>query len=305
MLSISHTDKSLAAAVRPRCACHSAVWYHVVSGRKVFLAAPTTPGNLRAFEEWSSSGKQASGTGGCYACPPACPHVWLPLFPAHSAACLPPHPSCGTLVSSALYPLCLCHQPPVWRQRPAAAKHPAVPSCQPTCVQASSWLGDKLSGLVRLSVGAGDTLLLPSAWPHAVSTPEPSFAVGARPVSRSVPILPALGPSLDKADERRPCLCCRVSSAPGSACWSQVVACLWAEVWAARQAHFAETLWARPGCPAGPPHQGTHPLHLGCPSDLPCRRQFPARPGLWRHCRVLPTRAAAGGHAQVPGAVSG
>ncbi|KAL4421887.1 hypothetical protein ABPG77_003689 [Micractinium sp. CCAP 211/92] len=79
----------------------SAVWYHVVSGRKVFLAAPPTPGNLRAFEEWSSSGKQAS-----------------------------------------------------------------------------SWLGDKLSGLVRLSVGAGDTLLLPSAWPHAVSTPEPSFAVG-------------------------------------------------------------------------------------------------------------------------------
>jgi hypothetical protein len=37
-----------------------AVWYHVISGRKVFLAAPPTPANLAAFEEWSSSGKQAS-----------------------------------------------------------------------------------------------------------------------------------------------------------------------------------------------------------------------------------------------------
>lgn len=45
-------------------------------------------------------------------------------------------------------------------------------------LQASSWLGDRLGGLVRLVVGPGDTLLLPSAWPHAVSTPEASLAVG-------------------------------------------------------------------------------------------------------------------------------
>ena len=44
--------------------------------------------------------------------------------------------------------------------------------------QASSWLGSRLSGLVRLEVGPGDTLLLPSAWPHAVSTPEAAVAVG-------------------------------------------------------------------------------------------------------------------------------
>ena len=31
---------------------------------------------------------------------------------------------------------------------------------------------------MRLSVGPGDTLLLPSAWPHAVSTPEAALAVG-------------------------------------------------------------------------------------------------------------------------------
>jgi hypothetical protein len=38
----------------------AAVWYHVISGRKVFLAVPPTPANLAAFEEWSSTGKQAS-----------------------------------------------------------------------------------------------------------------------------------------------------------------------------------------------------------------------------------------------------
>lgn len=50
--------------------------------------------------------------------------------------------------------------------------YPALPP------QASSWLGERLSGLVRLDVGPGDTLVLPSAWPHAVSTPEASVAVG-------------------------------------------------------------------------------------------------------------------------------
>ncbi len=30
----------------------------MVSGRKVFLAAPNTAANLAAFEHWSSSGKQ-------------------------------------------------------------------------------------------------------------------------------------------------------------------------------------------------------------------------------------------------------
>ena len=43
--------------IRPLCLLR-AVWYHVVRGRKVFLAAPPTPANLAAFEEWSSSGKQ-------------------------------------------------------------------------------------------------------------------------------------------------------------------------------------------------------------------------------------------------------
>ncbi|CAK9227697.1 unnamed protein product [Sphagnum jensenii] len=38
----------------------SSVWYHVLSGSKVFLLVPPTKGNLMAFEEWSSSDKQAS-----------------------------------------------------------------------------------------------------------------------------------------------------------------------------------------------------------------------------------------------------
>ncbi|KAG6547255.1 hypothetical protein Mapa_011191 [Marchantia paleacea] len=36
----------------------SSVWYHVLSGRKVFLVIPPTRGNLMAFEEWASSDRQ-------------------------------------------------------------------------------------------------------------------------------------------------------------------------------------------------------------------------------------------------------
>lgn len=48
----------------------------------------------------------------------------------------------------------------------------------PPAPQASSWLGERLEGLVRAAVGPGDTLFLPSAWPHAVSTPAASVVVG-------------------------------------------------------------------------------------------------------------------------------
>ena len=36
----------------------SAVWYHVVSGSKVFIMYPPTDANLAAFEEWSSTEHQ-------------------------------------------------------------------------------------------------------------------------------------------------------------------------------------------------------------------------------------------------------
>ena len=36
----------------------SAVWYHVVSGCKVFVMYPPTDTNLAAFEEWSSTEHQ-------------------------------------------------------------------------------------------------------------------------------------------------------------------------------------------------------------------------------------------------------
>ena len=44
------------------------VWYHMCSGRKVFLAAPPTPHNLAAYERWAGSGRQVralSSSGGC------------------------------------------------------------------------------------------------------------------------------------------------------------------------------------------------------------------------------------------------
>ncbi len=39
----------------------SSVWYHVVSGRKVFLAFPPTGANSAAFEQWASSETQVTG----------------------------------------------------------------------------------------------------------------------------------------------------------------------------------------------------------------------------------------------------
>ena len=39
--------------------CGSAVWYHLVSGRKVFVLAPPTEHNLGAYQSWVSSKRQA------------------------------------------------------------------------------------------------------------------------------------------------------------------------------------------------------------------------------------------------------
>ena len=78
----------------------SSVWYHVISGCKVFLAAPPTEFNRNQFVEWSTTMAQ------------------------------------------------------------------------------SEFLGDKLRGLVRIKLKAGDTLFLPGGWFHAVSTPEDSIVIG-------------------------------------------------------------------------------------------------------------------------------
>ena len=202
--------------------CPAAVWYHVVSGRKVFLAAPPTPENLQAFEEWSSSGKQARVARGClwrlHALPAQIPAaasvicqrpvrllIHLPASCKHGAP--PAHPTLSPAILAFLLPL--------GGGRPRKACFSAafrallsLSSAPPPRAQASSWLGDKLSGLVRLSVGAGDTLLLPSAWPHAVSTPEPSFAVGAPPGLYGGPPVTA----------RHSCPCSPISASPGSPC---------------------------------------------------------------------------------------
>jgi|APGre2960657444_1045066.scaffolds.fasta_scaffold02696_2 hypothetical protein len=37
----------------------SSVWYRIVTGRKVFMVAPPTPHNLRAFVRWASSSRQS------------------------------------------------------------------------------------------------------------------------------------------------------------------------------------------------------------------------------------------------------
>ena len=79
----------------------SAVWYHLLSGTKVFLLAPPSAANLAAFEAWAAS--------------------------------------------------------------------PA---------QARTFLGASLAGTQRVELAAGDTLLIPSGWPHAVATPADAIALG-------------------------------------------------------------------------------------------------------------------------------
>jgi len=79
----------------------SSVWYHLISGCKIFMLAPNTPKNNTTFEKWSTSEQQAS-----------------------------------------------------------------------------AFLGDLLEHCQRVELRAGDTLFLPSGWPHAVSTPEDSFVLG-------------------------------------------------------------------------------------------------------------------------------
>ncbi len=79
----------------------SSVWYHLLSGRKVFLLAPPCASNLAAFATWAAS--------------------------------------------------------------------PA---------QARTFLGDALRGVQRCEVAAGDTLLIPAGWPHAVATPSDAVALG-------------------------------------------------------------------------------------------------------------------------------
>lgn len=79
----------------------SAVWYHLITGSKIFMLAPNTPANVAAFEEWSTTERQTT-----------------------------------------------------------------------------AFLGESLEKCERVTLRAGDTLFLPSGWPHAVSTPEDSFVLG-------------------------------------------------------------------------------------------------------------------------------
>lgn len=45
-------------------------------------------------------------------------------------------------------------------------------------MQATIAFACKAEGCMKYELGPGETLLLPCGWPHAVVTPEDSFAVG-------------------------------------------------------------------------------------------------------------------------------
>ena len=79
----------------------SSVWYRIVAGSKVFMAAPPTEHNIRSFVRWASSSRQSR-----------------------------------------------------------------------------EFLGNVLEETHRFTARAGDLLLIPGGWPHAVFTPSDSFVVG-------------------------------------------------------------------------------------------------------------------------------
>lgn len=45
-------------------------------------------------------------------------------------------------------------------------------------MQATSCFADLVDGALRFELGPGETLLIPSGWPHAVVTPADSLVVG-------------------------------------------------------------------------------------------------------------------------------
>lgn len=45
-------------------------------------------------------------------------------------------------------------------------------------MQASIFYAEELEGCVRYDIKAGDTLLIPSGWPHGVVTLSDSFVIG-------------------------------------------------------------------------------------------------------------------------------
>jgi hypothetical protein len=79
----------------------SSVWYRIIAGSKVFMAAPPTEHNIRSFVRWASSSRQSR-----------------------------------------------------------------------------EFLGNVLEDTHRFTARAGDLLLIPGGWPHAVFTPSDSFVVG-------------------------------------------------------------------------------------------------------------------------------
>lgn len=44
--------------------------------------------------------------------------------------------------------------------------------------QATTFFGGLAEGAIRLTVNAGETVMLPAGWPHAVATLEDTVAVG-------------------------------------------------------------------------------------------------------------------------------
>lgn len=180
----------------------SAVWYHVVSGRKVFLLAPPTAANLAAYEAWAGSERQARPhrrqllglfTSFMRRTQPRCKAGFaaeyfvslegIPLYEKNESG-----PECGSARSATrsshraqreLARFSLYWQlGSLFQQNHRILVKGNLLFANRCRSQAEEGFAERAAGCVRAELAAGDTLLLPASWPHAVATPEDTLALG-------------------------------------------------------------------------------------------------------------------------------
>lgn len=140
----------------------STVWYHVVRGQKIFVASPPTSENLRVYEEWL--------------CHPNQEKIFLPDL-IKERACPGTHSYSSSDMLSSM---------------PSISNYSSVSTA--TTHADSAALGDlkdemaffrnslkntlATNNALRFTLNAGETLILPGGWIHAVYTPVDALVFG-------------------------------------------------------------------------------------------------------------------------------
>ena len=137
----------------------SSVWYHVVRGEKIFVISPPTPQNLKVYEEWLCHPDQAKTFLPDLMKERACPdiHRYSRGDVFCSTSSVSTNSSASTYASSA-----------------------SLGDLADEMAFFRNSLNNTLStnNSLRFTLKAGETLLLPAGWIHAVYTPVDSLVFG-------------------------------------------------------------------------------------------------------------------------------